>query len=85
LDSCTEPCRRDRGEYKTINRYDVLAFTWISPATIPGSLVTIRFRELGPSETERVLHHQGFPDEVVCNNHEKGWTGILETLATVRA
>jgi len=74
-----------RGEYKTINRYDELAFTWISPATIPGSLVTIRFNELGPSETEVVLHHVGFPDATMCSNHEKGWTGILDTLATVRA
>lgn len=71
-----------RGEYKTIDRYDELAFTWISPATIPGSLVTIRFRELGGNETEVVLHHKGFPDEVMCNNHEQGWTGILDTLAS---
>ena len=71
-----------RGEYRTINRYEQLAFTWISPATIPGSLVTFDFVERGSSETEVTLHHIGFPSEEMCANHEKGWTGILETLGT---
>ena len=71
-----------RGEYRTIDRYDRLAFTWISPATIPGSLVTIDFVEIGPTETELTLHHEGFPTEEMRGNHEGGWTGILETLGT---
>ncbi len=71
-----------RGEYRTINRYEPLAFTWISRATIPGSLVTIDFVERGPSETEVTLHHVGFPSEEMRGNHEKGWAGILETLGT---
>ncbi len=75
-----------RGEYRTINRYDQLAFTWISPATVPGSLVTIDFVELGDSETEVTLHHVGFPNEEMRGNHEGGWTGILDTLgATCRS
>ena len=71
-----------RGEYRTINRYDQLAFTWISPATIPGSLVTIDFVEKGPRETQVTLHHVGFPNEEMRANHEGGWTAILDTLLT---
>jgi len=72
-----------RGEYRTIDRYDRLAFTWISPATIPDSLVTIEFRAITPDTTELTLHHVGFPDQTMCDNHEQGWTGIVETLGTV--
>ncbi len=71
-----------RGEYKTIKRHEQLAFTWISDHTIPGSLVTIDFQEKSPNETEVTLHHVGFPNEDSRNNHEGGWTRILDTLGT---
>jgi uncharacterized protein YndB with AHSA1/START domain len=71
-----------RGEYKTIDRYDRLAFTWLSQHTIPGSLVTIDFREKGPHETEVTLHHVGLPSEESRNGHRDGWSGILRKLAT---
>jgi uncharacterized protein YndB with AHSA1/START domain len=45
--------------------------------------VTIRFEERGPQETEITLHHVGFPSQRRCDDHEAGWTGILETLAAV--
>jgi len=69
-----------KGEYRTIDRYDRLAFTWISPATIPGSLVTIDFRAIDPATTELTLHHVGFPDQTMCDNHKNGWTGIVDAL-----
>jgi uncharacterized protein YndB with AHSA1/START domain len=69
-----------RGEYKTIQRYEQLAFTWVSEHSIPGSLVTIDFKEKSPNETEVVLHHVGFPSEESRTNHEGGWGRILETL-----
>ena len=71
-----------RGEYKTIKRYEQLAFTWISDHTMPDSLVTIDFHEEGPNETKITLHHVGFPSEESRNNHEGGWGRILDTLAT---
>ena len=71
-----------RGEYKTINRYEQLAFTWVSEHSMPGSLVTIDFKEKSPSETEVILHHVGFPSEESRTNHEGGWGRILETLST---
>jgi len=71
-----------RGEYKTIKRYEKLAFTWISEHSIPSSLVTIDFQEKSPNETEVTLYHVGFPSEESRTNHEGGWTRILETLST---
>ena len=72
-----------RGEYKVIDRYDTLAFTWISGMTIPDSTVTLTFRELGPNQTEVTLHHIGFPNQESRDNHEGGWIKILETQASV--
>lgn len=71
-----------RGEYKTIERHTRLAFTWLSPHTTPGSLVTIDFREKGPRETEVALHHVGLVSEEARKSHEGGWSGILHKLAT---
>jgi uncharacterized protein YndB with AHSA1/START domain len=74
-----------RGEYKTIDRYDTLAFTWISNHTQAGSLVTITFKELSDSETELTLHHVGFPSEESRNDHKGGWTEIVSKLGRVFA
>lgn len=72
-----------RGEYKTIDRYTKLVFTWESGHTIPGSTVTIDFTERSPNETEVTLHHVGFPSEEARSNHEGGWGQILEAVSTV--
>ena len=69
-----------KGEYKTIKEYDEIAFTWESAYSIPNSLVTLNFKELGPKETEVTLHHKGFPHEESRDNHQDGWGRILEAL-----
>jgi uncharacterized protein YndB with AHSA1/START domain len=69
-----------RGEYKTIDRYKRLAFTWLSVHTVPGSLVTIDFREKSPNETEVTLHHVGLSSEETRKSHEGGWGAILQKL-----
>ena len=81
-DSLRPPNPLRRSEYKTINRYEQLAFTWVSEHSMPGSLVTIDFKEKSPNETEVTLHHVGFPSEESRTNHEGGWGRILETLST---
>jgi uncharacterized protein YndB with AHSA1/START domain len=69
------------GEYKTIDRYNTLAFTWISKhSTVPGSLVTLTFKEISKNETELTLHHKGFENEKEKNGHFGGWSGIVESL-----
>lgn len=69
-----------RGEYKTIDRYNRLVFTWLSMHTVPGSLVTIDFRAKGPNETEVTLHHVGLASEETRKSHEGGWGAILQKL-----
>jgi uncharacterized protein YndB with AHSA1/START domain len=69
-----------RGEYQTIDRYNRLVFTWLSPHTTPGSLVPIDFREKGPKETEVTLHHVGLATEEARKSHEGGWGAILQKL-----
>ncbi len=70
-----------RGEYKEINKYDRLVFTWISSMTIAGSTVTLDFKDVGDGKTEITLHHVGFPNEESRGNHHGGWESIVETLA----
>ncbi len=72
-----------RGEYKTIDRYKRLVFTWLSDYTIPDSTVTLDFVEKSANQTEVTLHHVGFPSEDSRNGHQGGWTEILEMLARV--
>ena len=74
-----------RGQYKIIDKYERLVFTWISDHTMPDSTVTLDFLEKGPTETELILHHVGFPGEEQRNNHEGGWRQIIETLALTLA
>jgi len=71
------------GEYKTINKYDELVFSWLSQATSEDSLVTIRFEKISENETEVSLYHKGFNNEEQRNDHEGGWTGILQALNDV--
>ena len=66
-----------RGVYKTIRRPEELAFTWESDFAGPGSIVTIRFEDLGDEGTRVTLRHVGFPNEERRQGHEAGWTRIL--------
>jgi len=68
------------GEYTAIDRYERLAFTWLSPHAGAGSLVTIDFREQGPNATELALHHVGLPSEESRKSHQGGWGAILQKL-----
>ena len=68
------------GEYKKIDRYKELQFTWISNYTIPDSLVTLTFEERGPEATFITLTHDGFPNQESRDNHNGGWGRILEVL-----
>jgi len=70
-----------RGEYKTIQRYEKLVFTWVSEHSIPDSTVTLTFQAHGPSETKLTLHHIGFPNENSRNSHEGGWGTIVNLLS----
>jgi uncharacterized protein YndB with AHSA1/START domain len=70
---------RMHGEYRAIERYHHIAFTW-SSHIIEGSLVDLRFRELSPNRTELTLTQTQFPDDAVRTSHANGWAMCLENL-----
>lgn len=67
------------GTYLEIDRATKLRFTWVSAYSQEDSEVTLT---LAPRDggTDLTLRHIRFPDEEVRNNHEGGWTLILQAL-----
>lgn len=76
---------RHHGEYLTIDRPKKLAFTWISPFTDNRpSVVTIELTPRGAQKCELVLTHTALPETQV-QGHTRGWTAMLDALASARA
>lgn len=73
------------GEYKIIDRYSTLAFTWNSGHAGKGSVVTLTFEEIASDRTRVHLHHVGLPSEDSHRAHNGGWSRILDTLAEYSA
>ena len=71
-----------RGEYREIERYTRLAFTWLSPYAGEGSRVTLQFAETENGETRLTLEHVGLA-ESERSKHHAGWSHILTELSTV--
>ena len=67
------------GTYKEISPHSRIIFTWDSPFTAEGSTVTLDFAEANGA-TDVTLTHVTFPSEESRDNHQNGWTQILETL-----
>ncbi len=68
------------GTYKTINRFDQIVFTWESPfSQLEDSTVTLDFKPDGDG-THLTLTHIRFETEESRNNHEGGWTAIMNAL-----
>lgn len=72
------------GTYKEISRYSRLVFTWESPHSVDGSTVTLEFEEV-EGGTNVTLTHVKFPSEESRDNHDSGWSLILEKLDTLAA
>ncbi|MET1412509.1 SRPBCC domain-containing protein [Roseibium sp. HPY-6] len=70
------------GTYKEISRHSRLAFTWESPFSEPDSLVTLDFEKV-EGGTQLTLTHVKFPSLESRDNHEGGWTRILQCLGPV--
>jgi uncharacterized protein YndB with AHSA1/START domain len=67
------------GEYMTIERPRLLAFTWRSPYT--GAIATtvrVTFEPHGQA-TRLILVHERLPDET-AESHRGGWASILDRL-----
>ncbi len=70
------------GTYLEIDPYSRLAFTWESPHSLDDSIVTIDLAEVDPRTTEVTLKQVKFRSEEARDSHVKGWTAILDLLAT---
>lgn len=70
------------GEYKKINRPNELQFTWNSAHGTNGTdtMVTIQFESAGEGNTKVTLQHDFFPTEAQRDDHNGGWTRILNCL-----
>jgi uncharacterized protein YndB with AHSA1/START domain len=70
-----------RGRYLAMQKYDFLEFTWRSPQTTKGSIVTLEFKKISETETEIVLSHRGLDSDELRRAHISGWTAVLECLS----
>jgi uncharacterized protein YndB with AHSA1/START domain len=73
------------GEYLEVTPPQRLVYTWKWDAMPghPGSgntVVTVDFRDEG-AETEIVLTHEGFTNEIDWREHNRGWVGCFDKLA----
>jgi uncharacterized protein YndB with AHSA1/START domain len=68
------------GEYLEIKRPERLSFSWESPFSTEDSVVTIQFNPVNDNKTEVVLTHIRFPSEESRDNHQGGWTNILQAM-----
>lgn len=71
------------GKYLEIDRPKKLVFTWVSPASLDDSTVTLNFTEIESNKTKIELTHIRFIDEEHRSNHEGGWSNILDELSRV--
>jgi uncharacterized protein YndB with AHSA1/START domain len=70
-----------RGEYRAIERYERLVFSWRSGHAGERSHVVLHFDEVSPSETRLTLEHFGLDHPEAPQKHEAGWSHILSLLA----
>jgi len=69
------------GVYKEVVPNRKLVFTWCWPNSTPErvSVVTIIFTKM-QDETELVFTHEQLFDEKARDDHQRGWTGLLDKL-----
>ena len=68
------------GTYLVLEPFSRLVFTWEAPWSAPGTQVELRLTPVAEG-TDIVLTHVKFMSEESRDNHQAGWTGILEKLA----
>ncbi|NKB76932.1 MAG: SRPBCC domain-containing protein [Gammaproteobacteria bacterium] len=71
------------GEYLEIQKPDNLSFSWNSPFSSEGSVVSIAFEKVDEEKTKVTLIHMKFPNQESCDNHKAGWEHILDALENI--
>lgn len=72
-----------KGIYKEMVPHEKMVFTWNS-RFVSDTLVTITLNKVKDG-TEVKLVHEFMPNEEMKQNHNRGWTQILENLGNVMA
>ncbi len=74
------------GLYREVSRPGRLVFTWkwrVPPRSVdwipPDTLVTIDLFDRG-GVTDVRLTHEMFPDQSMCDEHNRGWDGCIDSL-----
>jgi len=68
------------GEFEVIERPNRLTYTWrVDGSSGDSERVTVRF-EPRDGATEVIVTHERIPDEIVREQHRRGWEGCLEGL-----
>ena len=74
-----------RGKFLTVEPERSIILTWqpYPPHVDAGkdTMLSVWFRSVSPEATEVDLRHTLFPDETMCQCHEKNWWGTLEQLS----
>jgi len=70
-----------KGQYREIRPPERLVFTWNwdEDGAIPETVVTVQLIPIG-KQTQVIVTHGPFPTEQDRNNHNMGWTSMLERL-----
>ncbi|HXE45602.1 MAG TPA: SRPBCC domain-containing protein [Conexibacter sp.] len=76
------------GTYREITRPQRLVYSWIWEGTGPyaghETEVAVTFAEQQPGRTTVTIEHAGLlDDEASQEDHRRGWTGLLDSLASV--
>lgn len=71
------------GTYRAIDPYTRIMFTWESPHSIDGSMVTLNFTPIDTGATDVELVQVKFASEQSRDGHRSGWTAIIDKLAEV--
>ncbi|MBI1290560.1 SRPBCC domain-containing protein [bacterium] len=71
------------GEYLEVTPPSRLVFTWLWDGHPDTKLttVTLTFERTAEGGCALTLHHARFPDQNMADEHRKGWTALLSTLA----
>lgn len=70
------------GKYVEIKENELIKFSWRWHTKELVTTVLVEFKSLSEKTSSLKLTHSEFPEEELKNNHNGGWTGILEKLGT---
>jgi len=68
------------GEYRVIEPFERLVFTWRSGAAEDPSQVSLTFEPVGREQTRLTLEHTGIGSEPAQRQHEQTWNRVFHEL-----